>query len=96
MYESLPVEAKPQLKNPYDAVALLSHACMLVVGFRLVGLGEDHKIGISPRPMLLLICNTDLSQRQPQNSATSNLYPKNGTLHLLITIPSATPMTNPP
>lgn len=46
MYQSLPKESSPQLKNPYDAIALLSHACMLAVGFRLVGLGEDHKIGV--------------------------------------------------
>lgn len=46
MYQSLPKESTPHLKNPYDAIALLSHACMLAVGFRLVGLGEDHKIGM--------------------------------------------------
>lgn len=35
----------PLLKDPYSAIALFSHACMLAVGFRLIGLGEDHKIG---------------------------------------------------
>lgn len=45
MLSSLPKEASPQLRDPYDAVALLSHACMLTVGFRLQGLGEDHRIG---------------------------------------------------
>ena len=45
MYQSLPKEASPHLKNPYDAIALLSHGGMLAVGFRLVGLGEDHRIG---------------------------------------------------
>lgn len=44
MYQSLPKESTPHLKNPYDAIALLSHACMLAVGFRIIGLGEDHKI----------------------------------------------------
>ncbi|KAL9120426.1 MAG: hypothetical protein Q9187_003019 [Circinaria calcarea] len=44
MASSLPKTADPQLRNPYDAVALLMHACMIAVGFRLVGLGEDHKI----------------------------------------------------
>lgn len=34
------------LKNPYEAVALIGHACMVAVGFRLVGLGEDHVIGL--------------------------------------------------
>lgn len=38
-------ENTPQLRNPLDATALLIHACMLSVGFRLIGLGEDHQIG---------------------------------------------------
>lgn len=33
------------LRNSYEAVALVVHAGMIAVGFRLVGLGEDHKIG---------------------------------------------------
>lgn len=41
---SLPKDASPQIKNAYDAVALVSHAALLAVGFRLIGLGEDHKI----------------------------------------------------
>lgn len=32
------------IKSPYDVVALAAHASMLAVGFRLIGLGEDHKI----------------------------------------------------
>ncbi len=48
MYQSLPKESTPQLKDSYDAIALLSHACMLAVGFRLVGLGENHKVGVCP------------------------------------------------
>lgn len=38
-------ESSPVVKDPYAAVGLFAHACMLAVGFRLVGLGEDHKIG---------------------------------------------------
>ncbi|KZF19404.1 hypothetical protein L228DRAFT_251005 [Xylona heveae TC161] len=34
----------PQLKTAYEAIALFCHACMLGVGFRLIGLGEDDKI----------------------------------------------------
>lgn len=34
------------LKDPYATVALFCHACMLAVGFRLIGLGEDHRIGM--------------------------------------------------
>lgn len=45
MASSLPKDACPQLKNPFDAIALAIHAGMIAVGFRLIGLGEDHKIG---------------------------------------------------
>ena len=37
---------QPSLKNPYEAIALIGHACMVAVGFRLVGLGEDHNLGL--------------------------------------------------
>lgn len=33
------------VRNPYEAVALIGHACMTAVGFRLIGLDEDHNIG---------------------------------------------------
>ena len=49
MLASLPKEASPQLRNPFDALALFCHAAMIVVGFRLIGLGEDHKIGMRIR-----------------------------------------------
>jgi hypothetical protein len=45
MATSLPKEATTPFKNPYDAIALAVHAGMIAVGFRLVGLGEDHRIG---------------------------------------------------
>jgi PI31 proteasome regulator N-terminal/PI31 proteasome regulator len=47
MVKSLPQggEGDSQLlKDPYSSIALLCHACMLAVGFRLKGLGEDHRI----------------------------------------------------
>jgi len=47
MASSLPRDATPQLKNPFDAIALAVHAGMLAVGFRLIGLGEDHRIKAS-------------------------------------------------
>lgn len=43
---SLPKDASPQIKTPLDALALLTHAAMLATGFRLLGLGEDHKIEV--------------------------------------------------
>ncbi|KAL9075729.1 MAG: hypothetical protein Q9161_001481 [Pseudevernia consocians] len=68
MYESLPKESSPHLKNPYDAIALLSHGCMRAVGFRLIGLGEDHKIEATPE--------TSDAPPLPQqwNSSTSDDY----------------------
>lgn len=47
MAASLPRGAEAALKNAYEAVALASHAGMLAVGFRLVGLGEDGRLGQS-------------------------------------------------
>ncbi|KAL8781875.1 MAG: hypothetical protein Q9213_005816 [Squamulea squamosa] len=46
MLSSLPKDASPQIRDAYDAVALLGNTCMMTVGFRLLGLGEDHTIGI--------------------------------------------------
>ncbi|KAL8861758.1 MAG: hypothetical protein Q9178_001959 [Gyalolechia marmorata] len=44
MLSSLPEDVSPQIRDPYDAVALLANACMMAVGFRLQGFGEDHRI----------------------------------------------------
>ncbi|KAK5117318.1 hypothetical protein LTR62_005935 [Meristemomyces frigidus] len=46
---SLPAatDAQPQIRTPHEAIALGSHAAMIAVGFRLIGLGEDHKIDVS-------------------------------------------------
>ncbi|KAF8477381.1 PI31 proteasome regulator N-terminal-domain-containing protein [Kalaharituber pfeilii] len=52
------------LRNPYDAIAILVHACMLAVGFRLIGLGEEDRIDppiditIAPQKPLPLSWNT--------------------------------------
>ncbi|KAL8824943.1 MAG: hypothetical protein Q9191_004712 [Dirinaria sp. TL-2023a] len=48
MTASLPATSGPHLRDPYDAVALLAHACMIAVDFRLNGLGEEHTIPVSP------------------------------------------------
>lgn len=86
MYQSIPKESTPHLKNPYDAIALLSHACMLAVGFRLVGLGEDHKIGMPQYTSFVQISKTDSTAEgtsegsaakplpQQWNSSTSDDY----------------------
>lgn len=48
MAECLPPNEQPQLRNPHDAIALFTHACMLSVGFKLVGLSEDDRLGSCP------------------------------------------------
>merc|ERR1711939_1064183 len=45
---SLSTSASPQLKHNYDAISVAAHASMIAVGFRLIGLGEDHKIDAQP------------------------------------------------
>lgn len=47
MYCSLPQNAPTKLQNAFDSIALAVHASMLAVGFRLVGLGEDHRIEVA-------------------------------------------------
>lgn len=34
------------LNTPYEAIAVVGHACMSAVDFRLVGLGEEHNLGL--------------------------------------------------
>ena len=38
-------EAAVELRNPAEAVGLFVHACMLLTGFRLIGLSEDDRLG---------------------------------------------------
>lgn len=45
MATALPRGESSKLKNGTEAIALAVHAGMLAVGFRLVGLGEDERIG---------------------------------------------------
>jgi hypothetical protein len=47
MSSSLPKNHQ-ELKNPYETLALTTHACMIALGFRLVGLGEDDKFPAPP------------------------------------------------
>ncbi len=50
MSASIPRDTSPQLKNAFDAIALAAHSSLLAVGFRLIGLGEDHRIEASSDP----------------------------------------------
>ncbi len=49
MADALPTHKKDDtnsdLSSSYEAIALLAHACMTAVGFRLLGFGEGQKIG---------------------------------------------------
>jgi hypothetical protein len=49
MAEALPTHAKDDtnsdISSSYEAIALFSHACMIAVGFRLLGYGEGQKNG---------------------------------------------------
>lgn len=52
MASTLPEDGVPHIKTSFDAVALASHASMLAVGFRLVGLGDDDRITVDHPPRL--------------------------------------------
>lgn len=49
MAEALSTHAKDDttsdLSSSYEAIALFSHACMIAVGFRLLGFGEHESLG---------------------------------------------------
>ena len=92
MVSSLPKTANPKLRNPWDAIALFCHVCMLSVGFRLVGLGEDHRIGWFYWRLSIFIAN--ITQTQIQKSTTRSLYLQSGTLPLLQIMPSVMPIRN--
>jgi hypothetical protein len=66
MADALPTHAQgdtnSDLSSSYEAIALFSHACMIAVGFRLIGFGEGQKLGMPPTvalPPLSLIAITE-------------------------------------
>ncbi|KMU81362.1 hypothetical protein CISG_09007 [Coccidioides immitis RMSCC 3703] len=38
----------PNLNTAWEAIALVGHACMVAVDFRLIGLGEDRRVAKCP------------------------------------------------
>lgn len=65
MADALPTHEKgdtnSDISSSYEAIALFSHACMVAVGFRLVGFGENQKIEAECEriaPMLLAKWNS--------------------------------------
>jgi len=85
-------ENSPVLKDPYAAVGLFCHACMLAVGFKLIGLGEDHKLGMVLASVPARY-DADYSQKHNQNLTMFNHSRRSGTL--LPPLPSATHTPNP-
>lgn len=86
MVKSLPAqsadsEQTPLVKDPYAAIALFSHACMLAVGFRLIGLGEDHKLGMSLQ-CIGSVAVVNIWQRHIRMLRMCNPYRLNGLLPL--------------
>lgn len=51
MADALPThprdDTSSDISSSYEAIALFAHACMTAVGFRLLGFGEDQKMGKS-------------------------------------------------
>jgi hypothetical protein len=49
MADALPTHAKDDmtsdLSSSYEAISLFCHGCMVAIGFRLLGFGEDRKMG---------------------------------------------------
>ena len=90
----------PKLQTAYEAVALIGHACMIAVDFRLVGLGEEHNLGkleaclISPTLLPGKDCWTNLGADLFKiHPLARRLCLKNGTP--APTMPSDMPTFNP-
>ncbi|CAG8179199.1 unnamed protein product [Penicillium olsonii] len=50
---------QPSLKTPHEAVALIGHACLAALDFKLVGLGEDHNLETPDKTTLPAEWNTN-------------------------------------
>ena len=100
MAEALPTHAKDDtnsdLSSSYEAIALFAHACMIAVGFRLLGFRENQKIGELHLPR-----NAASSKLMPsQNRNANNLrldYCRSGTpllAHIPFYMPTRSPRCN--
>jgi len=82
MANALPTHEKDDttsdLSSSLDCVSLFVHACLVNLGFRLLGFNEDQKIGMShQRPRTK---EDGLTSRQKQNVNASRLvFPHSGT-----------------
>jgi hypothetical protein len=75
MADALPTHQKEDtnsdLSSSYEAVALFAHACMVAVGFRLLGFGEGQKIGMD-----LLINDSQNIAKRHAESELQNVSPR--------------------
>lgn len=39
-------QTEPEIKNAYEAIALIGHASLVATQFRLIGLSEEHDLGM--------------------------------------------------
>lgn len=74
-------QTEPSIKNAYEAIALIGHASMVAAQFRLVGLGEEHNIGLSNSNLarklitnLSIESNTDATILPKDWNAHNNTY----------------------
>ena len=74
MIKSLPQDVTPQLKDAYEAVALAAHASLLAVSFRLVGLGEDHKVEARSDQVVAHSDPTHITRLPAEWNATKGAY----------------------
>jgi len=95
MVTSLPRDVSPQIKNPYEAIALAVHAGMVAVGFKIKGLGEEHRIGTLMLLSILQSQRAHIIQKFHPMPANHSLYPQNG-IPQIIPMPSATHIRNLP
>ncbi len=79
MADALPTHAKgdtnSDLSSSYEAIGLFAHACMVAVGFRLVGFGEDKKMG-TLSSNLLSIYSTNMLLEAECSSLAPSLPPQ--------------------
>jgi hypothetical protein len=73
MADALPTHAKDDtnsdISSSYEAIALFAHACMTAVGFRLLGFGENQKIGQFSNPAIQLKSSLPLTESECQRLA---------------------------
>ncbi|KAI9866836.1 MAG: hypothetical protein M1813_000778 [Trichoglossum hirsutum] len=71
MVSSLPRATATPVEDEYDAIALFIHACMVAVGFRLVGLGEDDRTVAAAAAAAATVESPSSKERRHEHAGTS-------------------------